>query len=932
MVGCLASTRVASAQAEVQISNETAPAGATVQVKISLASTRPILHGDLSLNFDPAFFGDVASAAVFSANGDAIGEGEIQGRRVNLHFLSRSAGVGRLASLPVAVIHVPILATIRAGAFASVTATSSATWKDIDGRDTALRVRPGVVTAGGSLAVKGVTPRGDILPAGAAITIEGAGFSAATTADIEGVAISGIVVESSTVLRITLAGPTMLTGKKLSLRNADGAPVQYYFSQSGFPFSAAPAWLPSTFVPVTPVQVSPAWSGPGGFGLSGEQHVGILIQNPNIVPVDVTFAGIGMRSIVLGRTTRTLEGGQAAVFDPVEIASSSFSTRISASGPIRVTRLDFDSLRGVSSSAAAPSLPPVSEVGVSPRQLIWEWQVGTLIPEPKPLWTCSFGEEFDYGVKVTTRSGGEWLSAPATGRSALTFRGCAQGAGSAGELAVHVNPTGLDAGVYNGSLAITPRGENPVTTTVDVTLIVSAQPHISATRPMLHFNHDVRADTPPAAQTFRVETNGSPAEVSVEAAYESGAAWFQVDPPRTTAPADITVSVDPSGLAVGEYAGQITIRGPDNEQTVRVTMSVFTRVIRMEIRPSPSPVWFSWRRGSPAPEPVRVSVGPIVLPVSFAVQADTPPGTWLSAFPISGPGVPGIGVRVDPTQLADGLYRGSLTIRSENPDIIAEPAHLPVELRVWTNALPLTVSPASLEFVAGPGNLTPSANLSITTGDAPIDYTVFLLGEASWLFVGAPDSPLLTPSRTPVELPVRVHASGLLPGSYSGTIRIVAGGNSVDVPVKLTKTGIELSPSGPPAMSAVVSGASQRPGKASPGEIVSLYGFPLGPAEEKSYEVSGGKLTTRLNSTRVLFDGIPAPLLYVSPAQINAIVPYEVAGKSSVVIVVEGPEATPGGLTATYGRSPEQAVPVAAASPALFTFRGTGTGQAAALN
>jgi uncharacterized protein (TIGR03437 family) len=483
----------------------------------------------------------------------------------------------------------------------------------------------------------------------------------------------------------------------------------------------------------------------------------------------------------------------------------------------------------------------------------------------------------------------------------------------------------LEAGTYTGTLEITPAGENTAATKVNVALTVSEKPYISAIPSSLHFSQDERSESPPPARSFRVETNGSPAELAVEASYESGEAWFSVDPPQATVPAEFTVTVDPSRLEVRNYAGRIAIRGPANEQTVQVNLSVFTRVIHTEIRPSPSPVRFTWQRGSPAPERVRVSVGPIVQPVSFTVE----PAPWLSAFAVPAPGVPGIGVHVDPTQLADGVYRSSLTIRSDNPDIIAEPVRLPMELTVWTTPPPLTVSPTSLQFIAGPGNLSPVVTLTIGTGTVFLPYSMSFIPEVWDGAIPVPSLPI--EPLTPAAFPLQIQASGLEPGTYTGVLRVISGGSTVDVPVKLVKTGLELRTSGPPTVGAIVNGASQRPGAISPGAIVTLYGFPLAPIGEKSYEVSGGKLTTRLNGTRVLFDGIPAPLLYASPAQINAIVPYEIAGKNSVVMKVEAPEMVPGEVS-MFGRSPEQAIPVAAAGPALFTLSGTGTGQAAALN
>jgi uncharacterized protein (TIGR03437 family) len=72
----------------------------------------------------------------------------------------------------------------------------------------------------------------------------------------------------------------------------------------------------------------------------------------------------------------------------------------------------------------------------------------------------------------------------------------------------------------------------------------------------------------------------------------------------------------------------------------------------------------------------------------------------------------------------------------------------------------------------------------------------------------------------------------------------------------------------------------------------------------------------------LLFDNVAAPLLYVSERQLNAIVPYSVAGKNSARVQLE-----------LAGRATEVAsLSVAPASPGIFTVTGTGRGQGAILN
>ena len=124
--------------------------------------------------------------------------------------------------------------------------------------------------------------------------------------------------------------------------------------------------------------------------------------------------------------------------------------------------------------------------------------------------------------------------------------------------------------------------------------------------------------------------------------------------------------------------------------------------------------------------------------------------------------------------------------------------------------------------------------------------------------------------------------------------------------------------------SRVVNAASLAAGPVAPGEIVTLFGSGIGPAVPATLQLTadGRFLTTTLAETQVLFDDAPAPLTYVSDTQVNAIVPYALAGKSTTQLQVEYQ-----GL-----RSKPVTLKVAEAAPALFTQSASGSGPGAILN
>jgi len=60
----------------------------------------------------------------------------------------------------------------------------------------------------------------------------------------------------------------------------------------------------------------------------------------------------------------------------------------------------------------------------------------------------------------------------------------------------------------------------------------------------------------------------------------------------------------------------------------------------------------------------------------------------------------------------------------------------------------------------------------------------------------------------------------------------------------------------------------------SPGEIITIFGSGLGPAKGIPFQLDNGRVPTTLGGTRVLVNGQPAPLLYSSYGQVNAILPF----------------------------------------------------------
>lgn len=165
----------------------------------------------------------------------------------------------------------------------------------------------------------------------------------------------------------------------------------------------------------------------------------------------------------------------------------------------------------------------------------------------------------------------------------------------------------------------------------------------------------------------------------------------------------------------------------------------------------------------------------------------------------------------------------------------------------------------------------------------------------------------------------RVRTSEVEDGASLSPVSMTGNGFSESLPAHSITT--YFSTAATPLV--VRNGASYEASPVSPGEIVSVFGSGLGPESGVIGPVdAGGRLSNSLAGTKLLFDGIPAPLLFVSAGQVNGIVPFEVIGTSSTRVTVEYQ-----GL-----RAGEISVPVAPASAGLFSANGVGQGRGAILN
>src|SRR5258708_21630483 len=121
----------------------------------------------------------------------------------------------------------------------------------------------------------------------------------------------------------------------------------------------------------------------------------------------------------------------------------------------------------------------------------------------------------------------------------------------------------------------------------------------------------------------------------------------------------------------------------------------------------------------------------------------------------------------------------------------------------------------------------------------------------------------------------------------------------------------------------VVNAADHSGGRVAPGEIVVLFPKHAGAEVLIGAQANDHRsVPTLLGETGVLLEGVAARMTFSVRGQVGAVVPYEVAERTTTKVVVEYRGV----------RSAAVTLPVVASTPALFTLDSSGKGQAAMLN
>ncbi|MDR3703720.1 MAG: hypothetical protein P4L56_28990 [Candidatus Sulfopaludibacter sp.] len=495
-----------------------------------------------------------------------------------------------------------------------------------------------------------------------------------------------------------------------------------------------------------------------------------------------------------------------------------------------------------------------------------------------------------------------------------------------------ISPANLANGVYSGNIIITASNAANSPLNVPVVLTVTGSSStggggsgsLTFSPSAITFNAQV-GGAAPQAQAISVSDPGGISYYAQAGGTNNGITWLFVSPANSyiNGSQSFNVTVNQTGLPLGIYTGNVNFYDTSgNSQSVTVTMNVTTTGGgTTSATSSPASLTFRANQGGslPASQPLTITLtsGTATAFTLTTTEQNGANYTWLSASTNMYSTGATVTVNVNQANLTAGTYNGAVVITPTGGTALS------VSITLVVTGLPvISASPTTLNLSYSVGGTPPTASVNVN-GGASLSYLATVSSTCNCFAISPASGDTTASPSIAVSL---TNPTSLTAGTYTGTITVSGTNNSTGS----TLVNVTLTVTAPlPTISAVANAANGVIGTVAPGEIVSIFGpasNPIGPATavglSGSNLVNGNVPTTGLGGVKVTFNGYPAPVLYASATQINAVVPYEVAGFSGFPVVVTYLGQNSNGFT----------VQTTTTVPGIFTQNAAGSGPADVLN
>jgi hypothetical protein len=335
--------------AEVHIPSESVPPGGTLQVKFLLTEPRPVTSTGSSF-----YLGDnsINGVSVWSSTGVAGGVAVVRNQYLYFQAIDPTGVLGMGTDYPFLTFTSNVAASASPGSHSTLAWSSDASLIGPNG-PFLLTSKPGTLTVGGSVNIRGVYPGGGTWPAGTVIKVLGLGFSSQTRIQTP-VKYSSISITPQEI-DLTLNEQTTLDSQSFQVVNPDGSSDTYYSYLRGAPIHPPSRSFLQTVEPAFPLKTGAvATIGPLP-AFAASQYCALALQNPTGGPLVVTLqlsSQPGQSSmVVLPSTTRVVD--ELSVLLNGLVPQPGDTLRITATSPVQILGILVDEQTGT----ALPVLP-----------------------------------------------------------------------------------------------------------------------------------------------------------------------------------------------------------------------------------------------------------------------------------------------------------------------------------------------------------------------------------------------------------------------------------------------------------------------------------------------------------------------------------------------------------------------------------------------
>jgi uncharacterized protein (TIGR03437 family) len=518
--------------------------------------------------------------------------------------------------------------------------------------------------------------------------------------------------------------------------------------------------------------------------------------------------------------------------------------------------------------------------------------------------------------------------------------------GPGGSVTITANPGSLGPGYYLSSITV---NSSAGTASVPVTLLISAASVMTLGPAGTQFSMPQGGALGNSSGSFLVSV--STGGVNFSASVLPGASWLvggTTGSASPSSPGSVGFSIDPTAaaaLSAGAYYGAIRVSGSgivNSPQDFQVVLNISPPSTKVLPDPQPAGLVFISSGKSMPPQDVQLFASSKTA-IPFQAAASPIDGIgWLSVSPSTGStsaaSPASISVTANPVGLAAGVYRGSVSfafgtaVRSVNVTLIVRSSLTGSSLSQTSlsripGQFPRNQSLRSASSGVGPrdtslcsgAQLVPTQTGLVSNFSAPASWptpmTIKLVDTCGNSVNGAQ----IVTTFSNGDPPLVLNATDSVNGVYSGTwtprktsaqLSILARASAPGYTTATTQIAGQVAPNKAPALAPNGTYDIFHPQVGAglgPGNIVQIYGTGLA---NQTSSPTVLPLPTEVNGTTVLIGGVVAPLYYVSPGQINAQVPFELAAGSQYQVIVNAN----GALTTP------QPIQLTASVPAILQF------------